>query len=122
MAAMDIDDLFKGEESARIRKAAERALDGEQVTLVVGYFKLNPVCGYCGKPAVVIRTTYTMDGDIAVATLCEKDAEGEARAECTGKGLVAVGTGARFMNAEVYGEIPEEAQAVPFYLQKKEPH
>jgi len=122
MAAMDFNDLFDSKQAARLGKATKRALDGEQITLLVGYFKLNPVCAYCGEPATVIRTTYTMDGDIAVATLCQKDAHGEAKAECTDKGLVAVGSGARFMNPEVYGEPPEDVQAVPFYLQEAKPH
>jgi hypothetical protein len=50
----------------------------DQVTpLRIDYHKINPHCYVCGEDSEVVRITAGSDGELYVATLCEKHARGE---------------------------------------------
>ncbi len=56
------------------------------------YRKINPKCGYCGKPATIIRVAIASDRSATFMTMCEADAHGE-RSQCGSELTNTPGTG-----------------------------
>lgn len=52
----------------------------------VHYYRLNPSCAYCGRPAVAIRVTTGVLGIPPVATMCAEHQAGEAAHFARGAG------------------------------------
>jgi hypothetical protein len=117
MAAMDDTELgIDKERMDRLREAAESEADGgEGLAIRLDYVVLKKECGYCGAKAGVIRVTQSAGGNVAVMTMCQKHANGESRKACEEDGFVPIAPGSTFLNPEIFGDIPEEARAVPFH-------
>lgn len=121
MAPMDDNEL--GIDQAhldRLREAAEQeAGGGEGLAIRIDYVVLKNECGYCGAAAEVIRVSQSAAGNLAVMTLCEQHANGESRQACEKEGFIPVAPGSTFLNPTIFGDVPDEARATPFYLQEK---